>query len=93
MACQHKEFHARLDDAEKLWLYAQLTVTKHQALDVSLAKAKSRFKHWELEAKAGVEKIVGEEKERDEAKEETQVARLATTVAGDTKARAENDLG
>ena len=62
-------------------------------MDASLAKAKSRFKHWELEAKASVEKIVGAEKERDEANEEAQVARLATTVAGDTKVRVEDDLG
>ena len=74
MARQHKEFHAQLDDAEKLRLYAQSTVTKHQALDASLAKAKSKFKHWEREAKTGAKKIARAEKERDEAKEEAQVA-------------------
>ena len=30
-----------------------------QALDASLAKAKSWSKHWEREAKAGVKKVVG----------------------------------
>ena len=60
--------HARLDDVEKLWLYAQSAISKHQALDACLAQAKSRSKHWEQEAKAGVEKIAGVDKERDEAK-------------------------
>ena len=67
MACQHREFQSRLDDAEKLRLYAQLVVSKHQALDASLAKAKSKSKHWEREAKAGGERILRMEKERDEA--------------------------
>ena len=61
-------------------------------MDASLAKAKSRFKHWEREAKAGAEKIAGAEKERDEAKEEAQVARLSAVTAGNAKARAEGDL-
>ena len=52
MARQHRELHIRLDDAEKLRLYAQSTVSKHQALDASLVKAKARSKHWEREAKA-----------------------------------------
>ena len=33
------------------------------------------------------------EKEKDEAKEETQIAQLATVVVGDARARAEDDLG
>ena len=70
MARQHKEFHAPLDDVEKLRLYAQSTISKHQALNASLAKARFWSKHWEREAKAGVEKTAGEEKERDKAKKE-----------------------
>ena len=57
MARQYKEFQSRLDDVEKLRLYAQSTVSKHQALGASLAKAKSRSKDWEREAKAGAKKI------------------------------------
>ena len=53
-----------------------------------MAKEKSKSKHWELEAKAGVEKIELAEKERDEAK----VARLTAVVVGLTKAGAEDDL-
>ena len=57
-----------------------------------MAKAKSRFKHWEQEAKAGAEKIAGAEKERDEAKKKVQVAQLVVVVIGDAKARANDDL-
>ena len=81
-----------MDDAEKLQLYAQLAVSKHQDLDTSLAKAKSRSKHWEREAKASAKKIAGAEKERDKAKNEAQVAPLAAVATGDAKARAEDDL-
>ena len=35
---------------------------------------------------------MGAEKEKDEAKEETQIARLATVAAGDTRVRVEDDL-
>ena len=61
-------------------------------MDASLAKAKSRSKHWEREAKAGVEKTAEAEKVRDEAKNEAQVAQLAAVAASDAKVRAENDM-
>ena len=79
-----------MDDAEKLWLYAQSPITKHQALDASLTKAKFRSKHWEWEAKASANKITGAENEMVEAKEEAQVFPLI--VVGDTKARPEDVL-
>ena len=61
-------------------------------MNASLAKAKSRSKHWEREAKAGAEKIKQAEKEMEEAKQEAKMARLAVTIAGDAKARVENDM-
>ena len=57
-----------------------------------MTKAKSRSKHWEQEAKASLEKIERAEKERDEAKQEAKMARLAVTIAGDAKARVKDDL-
>ena len=63
MAHQHRKAHLRLEDAEKLRLYAQSTVSKHHALDNSLVKTKARSKHWEREAKAGVGKCRCREKE------------------------------
>ena len=92
IAHQHKELHHRLGDAEKLRLYAQLVVSKHQALDDALVKAKARFKHWEHEAKAGAGKDVSVEKEKDEVKEEVQLARLAALAVGDIKALVKDKL-
>ena len=92
MVCQHRELHHRLGDAKKLRLYAQSVISKHQALDDALVKAKARFKHWEWEAKAGVGKTASLERKRDEAKEEVQLALLAAVTTGDVKALAEDKL-
>ena len=92
MAPQHREFQSRLDDAERLWLYTQSAISKHQALDASLAKAESKRKHWKQEAKADAKKIERAEKERDKAKQEAKVVRLAAVIAVKAKARAEDDL-
>ena len=62
MARQHREFQSRLDNAKKLWLYAQSAVSKHQILDASLAKVEAKSKHWKREAKAGAKKIEWAEK-------------------------------
>ena len=92
MACQHRELHLRLEDAEKLRIYAQFAISKHHTLDNALVKAKARSKHWEREAKAGAKKIVGVEKERDEAKEEAHLTRIATIAVGKAKAWVEDNL-
>ena len=73
-------------------LYAQLTVSKHQALDDALVKAKARSKHWEREAKVGAGKTASAERKRDEAKEEVQPIQLVAIAAGDMKALAEDEL-
>ena len=92
MARQHKEFQSLLDNAEKLRIYAQSAISKHQTLDSSLAKAESKSKHWNRETKASSEKIERAENEWDEAKQEAKVARLTAVTAGDARARAEDDL-
>ena len=61
-------------------------------LDASLAKAESKSKHLKREAKVGAKNVERVEKERDEAKQEAKVARLKAVVAGDAKARTEDDL-
>ena len=88
MARQHRELQVRLEDAKKLRLYVGSATSKHQAQEESLSKAKSWSRHWERKAKEGTEKTSGVEKERDKAKEEAQVARLAVVVMGDVKAKA-----
>ena len=75
-----------MDDAEKLQIYARLATSKHRALKESLDKDKSWSKHWERKAREGTEKMKGVEEERDRAKEEAQVARLAIVATGDAKA-------
>ena len=92
MVHQHREFQSQLDDTERLWLYAQSTVSKHQALDTSLAIEEFKVKYWKQEAQVGAEKIGRVEKEKDEAKQEAKVAHLATMAAGEAKARAEDEL-
>ena len=92
MARQYGELQVRLEDAEKLRLYVGSTTSKHWAQEESLRKAKSWSRHWKQKTKEGTERTVGVEKERNEAKEEAQVARLAAVVAGDAKAKAEGDL-
>ena len=57
MARQNRELHYRLEDTEKLRLYAQSATSKHHALEESLDKANSQSKHWELKAKEGTERI------------------------------------
>ena len=66
---QHKELHHRVGNVENLQLYAQSTISKHQALDNAMANAKARSKHWEREAKVGAGKTARVERKRDEAKE------------------------
>ena len=53
----------------------------------SLVKMKSKLKHWEREAKVSGERTTRIRKERDEAKQEAKVVRLAANTVGDTRAR------
>ena len=69
-----------------------MAISKHQALDDTLVKAKDRSKHWEREAKADAGKTTSAEKKRDEAKEEVQHAWLAAVEKGDTKALEDDKL-
>ena len=57
-----------------------------------MAKAKSKFKHWEWEAKTDAEKIARAEAKRDKAKHEAKIARLEASIVGNTKATTEDDL-
>ena len=77
MARQHREFQSQLDDAKKLWLYAQSVVSKHHALDASLAKAKFKFKHWEREAKASAGNIARAKAKMVEANQESKIERTS----------------
>ena len=92
MGCQYKELRHRLEDAEKLWLYAKAATFERRALEESLDKAKSRSRYWERKAIECSEKIVGTEKERNKAKDEALVTRLVIVIVGDIEVKAEGDL-
>ena len=92
MTRQQRELHHRLEDAEKLRLYAQSTASTHKALEDGLGKARSKAKYWERKAKECIERATRVKNERDEAKEEAQVAHLVVVAVGDAKARVESDL-
>ena len=53
-----------------MWRYAQSVVSKHNALDEALDKARAKFRYLDQEAKEGIERATGTENERDEAKKE-----------------------
>ena len=89
---QHKELPHKLGDCEKLRLYSESVISKNQALYDALVNAKARSKNWECEAKAGEGKAVSVENEKDEAKEEAQLAWLVIVAASDTKALVEDKL-
>ena len=92
MACQHQEFRSRLDDAKKLWLYAQSAASNHHTLTASLTKTKASSECWEKEARDGTASVIRAERERDEAKQEARAAQMIVTAAGDAKAMVEVDL-
>ena len=81
-----------MNDAEQLRRYAQFAVSRHNALDDTLSKARAKSRYWERKANEGTKRATGTMKERDEAKEKAQIARLVYVIAGDAKARVEDDL-
>ena len=70
MGRQNRELRCKMEDSERLWLYAKVTTSEHRALKESLGKAHSQSRYWERKAKEGFDETNGAEKERDEAKEE-----------------------
>ena len=91
MARQHQEFWSRLDDAEKLRLYAQSAASHHPTLIASLAKAEASSERLEKEARDGALSVIRAEKERDEAKQEARAVQMIAVAARDAKARVEVD--
>ena len=89
MARQHREFWSRLDDAEKLRLYAQSSVSHHQTLTASRDEVEASSERWEKEARDRAASVIRAEKERHEAKQEARAAQMIATAAGDTKVRVE----
>ena len=53
MAHQHRELYLLLDDVEQLRRYAHSGISKHNALDDAVGKARAKSRHWEQKAKEG----------------------------------------
>ena len=92
MVLQHRELHLRLDDVEQLRRYAGFAVSKHNSLDDALGKAKAKSRYWERKAKEGIDRATAAEKERDKAKEESQITQLVAFTTGEARAQVEDDL-
>ena len=61
-------------------------------MSASLDEAESCFRHWEKEAKEGVEKVAQAEAERDATHYEASMARMDAAVAGSARTQVESEL-
>ena len=92
MTYQHREFQSRLRDVKRLQLYAQSAVSDHSALSASVAKAESRSKRWEKEAKEGVKKAARAKVERDSARHEASMAHMDVDAGRSARSKVESEL-
>ena len=92
MAYQHQEFWSRLQDAERLRLYSQSTVSDQKARNASLIEAKASSRRWESEAQEVIERAVQAEARRDAAWHEASMAKLNAEATGSARAQVESEL-
>ena len=92
MLCQHREFHLRLEDAKQLRRYAGSAVPKDNSLNDALDKVRAKSRYWERKAKKGTNRATSEENEKDEANEESQIARLDVVIASNAGAQVEDEI-
>ena len=92
MALQHHEFELRLRDAERLRLFVQVGMAEREMHNASLKKAEMVCRRLELEARESAEKATRAEVERDTARHEAVMAKLATDGAVNTRAQIESEL-
>ena len=92
MALQHHEFELRLRDTERLRLFVQVGMAEWEMQSASLKKAELVFRRLELEARESAERAAQAEAERDAARHEAAMAKLATEGAVNTRAQIESEL-
>ena len=92
MALQHHEFKLRLRDAERLRLFVQEDMTEWEMHIASLKKAELACRRLELEARESAERTARVEAERDMARHEAAMAKLATEGAINTRAQIKSEL-
>ena len=92
MALQHHEFELRLRDAERLRLFVLAGMAEREMHSASLKKAELACHRLELEAREYAERAARGEAERDTARHEVAMAKLATEGAFNTRAQIESEL-
>ena len=80
MAYQH------LRDAERLLLYAQITISDQKALSATLMEPEVSSRRWESEVQEAVERAVRVEVERDATWYEASMAKLDAQAVETAKA-------
>ena len=74
-------------------LYAESAVSDQMMLSASLDEAESRPRHWEKEAKEGIEKVARVEEERDAARYEASIVGMDGNAVGRATVKVESELG
>ena len=92
MALQHHEFELRLRDAERLRLFVQAGMAEREMQSASLKQAELACRCLELEARESAERAARAEAERDTARHEAAMAKLATEGAFNTRAQIESEI-
>ena len=92
MALQHHEFELRLMDAEWLRLFVQAGMAEREMHSASLKKSELACHRLELEARKYAKRAARAEAERDSARHEAAMAKLATEGAVNTWAQMESEL-
>ena len=92
MALQHHEFELRLRDAERLQLFVQAGMAEREMHSSSLKKSELACRRLELEVRESAERAARAEVERDMARYEVAMAKLAIEGAVNTRAQIESKL-
>ena len=92
MALQHHEFELWLRDAERLLLFVQAGMAEREMHSASLKKVELACRRLELEARESAERATWAEVERDKARHEAVMAKLATKGAFNTRAQIDSEL-
>ena len=92
MALQHHGFELQLRDAEPLRLFVQVGMAEREMQSASLKKSELACRRLELEAKESAKRAARAEAERDTARHEATMAKLATEGAVNTRAQMKSEL-
>ena len=92
MVLQHHEFELRLRDVEWLRLFVQAGMAEREMHSASLKKVELACRRLELEAREFAERAARAKAERDTARNEAAMAKMATEGAFNTQAQVDSEL-